>query len=47
MLQSNGAVHKELRKRSDKLKEYAQKTIDKHLSNDSDKGGGNNIAAGK
>ena len=38
-------THKELRKKSDKLKEAAQKIIDKHLSNDSDKRGGNNIAA--
>tara|TARA_B110000196_G_C21115562_1_gene650306 strand:+ start:91 stop:1647 length:1557 start_codon:yes stop_codon:yes gene_type:complete len=38
-------THKELRKKSDKLKEAAQKIIDKHLSNDSDKIGGNNIAA--
>jgi hypothetical protein len=38
-------THKELRKKSDKLKEAAKKIIDKHLSNDSDKGGGNSIAA--
>jgi transposase len=38
-------THKELRKKSDKLKEAAQKIIDKHLSNDSDKRGGNNITA--
>jgi transposase len=38
-------THKELRKKSDKLKEAAKNIIDKHLSNDSDKGGGNNIAA--
>jgi hypothetical protein len=37
--------HKELRKKSGKLKEFAQKIIDKHLSNDSVKEGGNNIAA--
>jgi transposase len=38
-------THKELRKKSDKLNEAAKKIIDKHLSNDSDKGGGNSIAA--
>jgi hypothetical protein len=43
MLQSNGAVHKELRKKSDKLKEAAKKIVDKHLSNDSDKAGGHKI----
>ncbi|MGK0249359.1 MAG: hypothetical protein ACI910_002101 [Oleispira sp.] len=42
---SNGAVHKELRNKLDKLKEAAKKVVDKNLSNDSDKGGGNNIAA--
>jgi fructose-1,6-bisphosphatase len=36
-------THKELRKKSDKLKEAAKKIIDKHLSNDSGRGGGNNI----
>ena len=36
-------THKELRKKSDKLKEAAKKIIDKHLSNDSDKGSGNKI----
>jgi transposase len=38
-------THKELRKKSDKLKEAAKKIIDKHLSNDSDKGSGHKIAA--
>ncbi len=32
-----------MRKKSDKLKEAAKKIIDKHLSNDSDKGSGNKI----
>jgi hypothetical protein len=31
--------------KSDKMKEAVKKIIDKHLSNDSDKGGDNNIAA--
>ena len=35
--------HKELRKKSDKLKEAAKRIIDKHLSNDSDKNSGNKI----
>ena len=35
--------HKELRKKSDKLKEAAKRIIDKHLSNDSDKDSGNKI----
>jgi hypothetical protein len=38
-------THKELRKKSDKLKEAAKKIVDKHLSNDSDKEGGNKIVA--
>jgi hypothetical protein len=38
-------THKELRKKFDKLKEAAKKIIDKHLSNDSDKGSGHKIAA--
>lgn len=36
-------THKELRKKSDKLKEAAKKIIGKHLSNDSDKDLGNKI----
>lgn len=36
-------THKELRKKSDKLKEAAKKIIDKYLSNDSDKDLGNKI----
>ena len=35
--------HKELRKKSDKLKEAAKRIIDKHLSNDSDKNSENKI----
>jgi transposase len=38
-------THKELRKKADKLKEAAKKIIDKHLSNDSDKGSSHKIAA--
>ena len=38
-------THKELRKKSDKLKEAAKKIIDKHLSNDSDKDSGNKISS--
>jgi len=38
-------THKELRKKSDKLKEAAKKIIDKHLSNDTDKGSDYKIAA--
>ena len=37
-------THKELRKKSEKLKLAAKKIIDKHMSNDSDKGRGNKIA---
>jgi len=36
-------THKELRKKSEKLKEAAQKIIDKHISSDSDKNSGNKI----
>jgi len=38
-------THKELRKKSDKLKEAAMKIIDKHLSNDSNKDSGNKMPA--
>ena len=36
-------THKELRKKSEKLKSAAKRIVDKHLSNDSDKSSGENI----